>query len=58
MDIVMFGHTHRPVIEYGDGIIALNPGSVSYPRQEGKQPSYILMEFDKNGDVHFELEFL
>lgn len=58
MDIVMFGHTHRPVIEYGDGIIALNPGSVSYPRQEGKKPSYILMEFDKNEDVHFELEFL
>lgn len=58
MDIVMFGHTHRPVIEYGDGIIALNPGSVSYPRQEGKQPSYILMEFDKNGDAQFELEFL
>ena len=58
VDIVMFGHTHRPVIEYGDGIIALNPGSVSYPRQEGKQPSYILMEFDKNGDAQFELEFL
>lgn len=57
-DIVMFGHTHRPVIEYGKDVIALNPGSLSYPRQEGKRPSYILMELDAEGDAHFSLEYL
>lgn len=57
-DIVMFGHTHRPVIEHKKGIIALNPGSISYPRQEGRKPSCILMEIDKSGDAHFEIIYL
>ena len=46
-DIVMFGHTHRPVIDYTRDVIALNPGSLSYPRQEGRRPSYIMMDLDK-----------
>ena len=54
-DIVMFGHTHRPVIEYGEGIIALNPGSLSYPRQEPRVPSYMLMEIDRFGEAHFTI---
>lgn len=54
-DIVMFGHTHRPMIEYGDGIIALNPGSISYPRQEPRVPSYMLMEIDRFGEAHFTI---
>ena len=57
-DIVMFGHTHRPLIEYRDRVIALNPGSISYPRQEGRRPSYILMDIDKNGNAHFEIDYL
>ena len=57
-DIVMFGHTHMPMIEYGDHIIVLNPGSISYPRQEGRRPSYILMDIDKKGVAHFEIEYL
>ena len=43
-DIVMFGHTHRPFYEVekkeGDkDLIVLNPGSLSYPRQDGHKPS-------------------
>lgn len=57
-DLVMFGHTHRPVIDYGKHVIALNPGSLSYPRQEGRRPSYILMELDASGKAHFSLEYL
>ena len=57
-DIVMFGHTHVPVIDYDDGVIALNPGSLSYPRQEGKMPSYIIMELDKEGQAHFSIHYL
>lgn len=57
-DIVMFGHTHRPIIDYGNQVVALNPGSLSYPRQEGKKPSYILMEIDKRGEAHFEINYL
>lgn len=58
MDIVMFGHTHVPLIEYGEHVIALNPGSLSYPRQEGKRPSYLLMDIDKKGKAFFEIEYL
>ncbi len=57
-DIVMFGHTHRPVLEMTDDLIILNPGSISYPRQDGKMPSYIIMDIDKEGMAHFCLEFL
>lgn len=58
MDIVMFGHTHRPLLEHGKGIIALNPGSISYPRQEGRKPSYAIMEIDSKGEAHFSIEYL
>lgn len=57
-DIVMFGHTHRPIVDYGKHIITINPGSLTYPRQEGKRPSYILMELDENGEASFELDYL
>ena len=62
-DIVMFGHTHRPFYEVekkeGDkDLIVLNPGSLSYPRQDGHKPSFMLMEIDKEGEAHFSLNFL
>lgn len=57
-DIVMFGHTHWPMIDYGSEIIAVNPGSISYPRQEGKRPSYIIMEIDGNGRADFKINYL
>ena len=57
-DIVMYGHTHRPVIEIDSDIIAINPGSLSFPRQENRKPSYIIMEIDAAGDAHFTLNYL
>ena len=58
VDVVMYGHTHRPSIEYGAGVVALNPGSLSYPRQEGRKPSYIVMETDRFGEWHFDIRYL
>lgn len=57
-DIVMFGHTHRPLIDRDKDITAMNPGSISFPRQEGRKSSYIMMETEKNGDVSFEIIYL
>ena len=58
IDIVMFGHTHRPYLEqYGKAVI-LNPGSIAYPRQEGRNPSYIIMDLDEQGEAHFSIEYL
>lgn len=58
MDIVMFGHTHRPLVDEGEDIILINPGSLTYPRQEGKAPSYIIMTLDECGKAHFQIKFL
>jgi putative phosphoesterase len=56
--IVMYGHTHQPAIDIRPDIITLNPGSLSYPRQDGRKPSYIIMEIDKEGEVHFTVGYL
>lgn len=44
INIVMYGHTHRPVVEKKYGVLILNPGSLTYPRQEGRKASYIIMD--------------
>ena len=58
--IVIYGHTHVPSIEFDDTlhIWAVNPGSLTLPRQDGHRPSYIIMETDSAGTVHFALNFL
>lgn len=57
-DIVMYGHTHKPSITREDDLITLNPGSLSYPRQEGRRPSYMLMEIDQSGHAEFTVNYL
>ncbi len=57
-DLVMYGHTHRPVVDESDGIVVLNPGSLTYPRQEGRRPSYIIMEINKKGAMDFQVKYL
>ena len=57
MDIVMYGHTHKPVVDRKGSVIAVNPGSLSYPRQEGRRPSYIIMEAEEE-EVRFSIEYL
>ena len=48
-DIVLFGHTHQQLIERGEGVILMNPGSVSLPRLKGR---YIgIIDIDDNGDI-------
>ncbi len=58
MDVVLYGHTHRPVIDMDDDVIAVNPGSISYPRQEGRLPSYVVMELDDRDELQFEVKYL
>ena len=57
-DIVMYGHTHMPALTVEPDLITLNPGSISYPRQKGRKPSYILMEVDQDGKVSCEIRYL
>lgn len=59
-DVVMFGHTHCPHIERDkeSGILILNPGSISCPRQAGRRPSYIIMEIKSDKQIECEIRYL
>lgn len=56
-DIVFCGHTHRPMVDRDGSVIVVNPGSLSYPRQEGRKGSYIIMELEV-GKVDFTIRYL
>lgn len=58
VDIVMYGHTHKPHIEIVDGIMVINPGSISYPRQPDKTPTYVVMEIDEYNDANYKLKYI
>ena len=47
VDIVIFGHTHIPLCIEKDGILYLNPGSVSLPRGNSSR-RFVIMDIDGN----------
>ena len=55
-DFALFGHTHRPYYEEINGLHVINPGSLSYPRQYSRRPSYAIITVDAAGDVKVSLE--
>ena len=56
--VAMYGHTHCPDIEeYGD-VTVVNPGSISYPRQKNRRPSYMIMNIDDQGKTSFLLYYM
>lgn len=57
-DIVMFGHTHVPMLDLSSNIWMINPGSLALPRQHGRIPTFIIMDIDSKGDAHFTLNYL
>lgn len=46
--MALFGHTHIAGVEESDGIIFINPGSLTKPR-DGSNGSYAIVTVDKNG---------
>lgn len=51
--VVVYGHSHMPVVEDRDGLMLLNPGSACDPRQ-AKVPTVAILEI-AGGDVSAEL---
>ncbi|MBR6452508.1 MAG: metallophosphoesterase [Lachnospiraceae bacterium] len=45
-DFCFFGHLHRPVEAHREGVTFLNPGSVTYPRQEGQKATYLTLTYE------------
>ena len=57
-DLIFFGHSHKPVAREIGGTYLFNPGSLSYPRQEGRRPSYLVLELFDDGSVDYEVKYL
>lgn len=57
-DIVLFGHTHVPLVQQEDGILFVNPGSISKPRQEGHRKSYAVLEVADDGSAEVSIHYL
>ena len=55
IDIAIYGHTHVPKMEIINDVTIINPGSISYPRQRGRIPTYIILEVDKDENFSYTL---
>lgn len=58
VDVVMYGHLHEPDITYVEGLTVLSPGSTTYPRQEGRKPSYAIMNVIKGRKPEYKICYL
>lgn len=56
--IVLAGHTHAPMIREKDQVLLMNPGSLTYPRQQGRKPSYGVIEAGETGEIKAEIRYL
>lgn len=54
VNVVVFGHSHKPFNEWRDGILLFNPGSLTDPRRQPK-PSYgiIYLEETIRGEIYY-----
>lgn len=57
-DYVFFGHTHVPMIKEEGPVTLINPGSLTYPRQHGRKPSYIVGTIEDGSNPVFEVRYL
>lgn len=59
-DIAVYGHTHVPAVSYDEDfkVWAVNPGSLTSPRQYGGKPSYLIMELEKEAEPAFKIHYL
>jgi len=47
VDIIIYGHTHRPTIEYYNNVLMINPGSLTRPRTQEKKSTVAILCIDK-----------
>ncbi|MCR5738038.1 MAG: metallophosphoesterase [Eubacterium sp.] len=57
-NMVMYGHTHVPEMIENEGILVLNPGSLTRPRQMNRRKSYIIIEVDEKGTADTKIHYL
>lgn len=47
VDIIIFGHSHKPTVLTKNKVLMINPGSISYRRTE-RWNSYIILKLEKD----------
>ena len=58
-DVALYGHTHRPDEDVSDPeCMVLNPGSISFPRQESREPSYLVLYLEPGKKPVADFRFL
>lgn len=59
-DVVLYGHTHVPLLKKGRyDIMIANPGSLANPRQHDYRPTYMIIWLNKkNGNLSFDQKVL
>lgn len=57
VDYVFFGHVHIPIIRNEGPITIVNPGSLTYPRQSGRIPTYVVMTMEDGKKPEFEIKY-
>lgn len=50
-----YGHTHETKVEEIDGVLVINPGSISQPRGPVPRKLYAILSVDE--DRHYQLEY-
>ena len=56
--MALFGHTHRPFSRVVNGVLCINPGSINFPRQDNRKPSYAMFYLDKKGNLRTEAKYI
>ena len=58
-ELAFYGHTHFPEIDRSHPLVtAANPGSLTFPRQDGRKPSYLIAELEEGRKPELFLHFL
>ena len=55
VDVIFFGHSHRPaILQFPEsGLTCYNPGSIALPRQfQPMGPTFMLLDVDDDGTLH------
>ena len=58
-DVAIYGHTHVPdLIPSYKGVMVINPGSISRPRQMGSKHTYAVITVDEEGEYDVAMRSL
>lgn len=57
-DIICFGHTHQPYLDEIDNTLIINPGSVSYPRGQYRNPTYCILDTKTKEVIFYDVKTL